>query len=133
MQILDARYTIAGLVLFNLVIFCSPFLVFGQNMFRARLRGITEYGALAGRVGRRFEHKWFAPKPDYDSALEAPDFSATTDLYQIVANVYDMRMLPLTIRGVLPLVGATLAPFVPVAFMVLPFDVIFSKVTGMMF
>lgn len=133
MPLTAARYTLLGLVCTNLIIFCSPFTVFAEKLFQTRLRGIIEYGSLAGRVGRRFERKWFDRTADYDSALEAPDFSATTDLYQIAANVYEMRTLPLGLKGVLPLVGASIAPFVPVAFLALPFDVIFSNVAGLLF
>ena len=132
--LLDVRYTVGGLVIFNLIIFCLPFCVFGQRLFLARLRGVAEYGNLAGRVGREFERRWFdRGKVDYEGALERQDFSATTDLYQIAANVYAIRMVPLTLRDVVAVVLATLAPFVPVAFMALPFEVIFSSVTGMLF
>lgn len=132
--IMDMRYTVAALVLANLAIFCLPFCVFGQPLFKARLRGVAEYGNLASQVGREFERKWFdRSKADYEGALERQDFSAMTDLYQVAGNVYGLRMVPLTIKDALAVALATLAPFIPVAFMALPFEVIFSRVTGMLF
>ena len=132
--IANMRFTLGALVAANLVIFCLPFCVFGQPLFKARLRGVAEYGNLAGRVGREFELKWFdRSKVDYEDALQQQDFSATTDLYQVAANVYAIRMVPLTIRDIGAVALATLVPFIPVAFMALPFEVIFSRVTGMLF
>jgi hypothetical protein len=33
-----------------------------------------------------------------DATAQAPDFSATTDLYSVAANVYAMRDLPFTLK-----------------------------------
>jgi hypothetical protein len=67
-----------------------------------------------------------------ESALEVPDFSATTDLYQVVANVFDMRSIPLDVKDLLPLIIATLLPFAPVVLMVAPFDVIVQNLVKLM-
>lgn len=67
-----------------------------------------------------------------ESALEAPDFSATTDLYQVVSNVYDMGVIPIDLRNLLLLIIATLLPFVPVVLMAMPFDVILQEIAGLL-
>ena len=98
----------------------GPLLPLARPIRRAQLRGIIDYGALANQVGRRFEERWLrrdAVRPD---ALSAPDFSATTDLYSIAANVSRMRLIPVDPRAVLALLLATLLPFVPVAFTTVP-------------
>ena len=40
----------------------------------------------------------------------APDFSATTDLYSIAANVRNMRLVPFDLRGLIPLLASALPP-----------------------
>ena len=53
-------------------------------------------------------------------ALSVQDFSATTDLYQVVANVSAMRVTPVNLWILIPLVVATLLPFVPIVLAILP-------------
>ena len=67
-----------------------------------------------------------------EDALEVPDFSATTDLYQVVSNVYDMRTVPIDVRDVLLLVATTLLPFLPIVLMAVPFDVILKDIAGLL-
>jgi hypothetical protein len=122
-------YVVVGLVLVVLVLFAGPLLTLARPLRRARLRGALEYGALAGALGRRFEERWLARAAGVDAeALGAPDFSATTDLFSVAANVRGMRVVPLDIRSVLPLVVATLVPFIPVLLIALPVEQILQYV-----
>ena len=129
----DYRYPIAGIVLFIVAVVTGPLLVFGKRLLEEKRRGMFQYGALAAGVGRQFERKWLERKGTVeDDALEVPDFSATTDLYQVVSNVYDMRTVPIDVRDVLLLVATTLLPFLPIVLMAVPFDVILKDVAGLL-
>jgi hypothetical protein len=83
-------------------------------------------------MGRELERKWLAGERVERAPFDAPDFSTTTDLYSIVEKVYDMKLVPLDLKGVLAIVFATLAPFVPVVLVALPFDVIADKLTSLL-
>jgi hypothetical protein len=110
-----------GLVALVLILFVGPILVFMRRLIEARRRGSFEYGALAGEVGRQFERKWLNRAAGVDDgALDVPDFSSTTDLFQIVANAYEIKGIPLRLVFLVPLVVAALLPFVPVLLMVMP-------------
>jgi hypothetical protein len=65
-----------------------------------------------------------------DDALQAPDFSAATDLYSIVANVYQLRLVPVELRSLLIVLWATLVPFVPVLLMAVPLDTLLQRAVG---
>jgi len=93
-------------------------------LLRLQARGIVEYGRLASRLGRQFEERWVdADHRTVDAeALGAPDFSATVDLFDIVANAQNINPMVLGIRHVAALVAATLLPYVPVLLAVMPFD-----------
>jgi hypothetical protein len=123
----DFKYVIAGIVIVELVLFIGPLFLLGSALLRARTRGIFRYGALAEAVGQQFESRWLS-SPDIVSAeaLAAPDFSATTDLYSITANAYNMGLIPLRLAQVVPLVTAILLPFVPVVLVALPLNEILS-------
>jgi hypothetical protein len=44
--------------------------------------------------------------------MEVNDFSSTTDLYQIVSNIYKMQDVPFGMKPVILLVASTLIPFI---------------------
>ena len=127
----DIKKTIIGLVIFVIILFIGPLLVFVGNLRRAKIDGIFQYGKLAGRVGQEFEGKWLARKVD-DEALQAPDFSATTDLYQVVSNVYAMGAFPFGLRGLVGLAVSALLPFVPVVLMTFPLKVILKELASLL-
>jgi hypothetical protein len=112
----------------------GPFCIFWGTLRRARHRGILEYGTLAVSMGRQFEQKWLAiPDKPSDGALGMTDFSATIDLYSIVANVQAMKLFPIGTRSIARVAGAAVAPAVPLALIALPFDVIIEHVIKLLF
>ena len=119
----EFRNELIMLLVLVLMLFAGPLLVLARPLIRARLRGALEYGALAGVVGQYFEERWLERGSAVDAgALVAPDFSATTDLYSITANVRAMRVIPVGLKSLLPLLVATLLPFVPVVLIALPVE-----------
>ena len=130
----NVEMTMLGLVVFVLLLVAGPLIVFVFTLHRERLTGTFEYGLLAQNVGRDFERKWLE---NYDKhgndALEAPDFSATTDLFGIVSNIQGMSHLPFELKALIALVVVTLLPFVPVALMAIPFKVILKEIASLLF
>jgi hypothetical protein len=121
-------HLIGALVVGVAALFSGPLLIFSGKLLQTKRRGILTYGALASGEGQQFERKWLNRAESLDdSVLEVPDFSATTDLYQVVTNVYEMGIVPLDLKNLIPLVTATLLPFVPVALMAVPLDVLLQQ------
>lgn len=121
---------IAGVAIFSVILFCGPLLLFVPKLLHEWRRGIFQYGALAGSFGRQFERKWFHGKKIDEGALEVQDFSAATDLYQVVDNVYAMHWMPADLKSLLVLVVGTLLPFVPVVLLAMPVDTILSALAN---
>lgn len=95
-----------GVVVTVLVLFAGPLLVFINQLPDAKWWGIFEYGALASSMGKSFEDKWLPRAYDVgDKALEVGDFSATADLYSVIANVYGINDVPFRVRDLTPLLG----------------------------
>lgn len=129
----EFRHVLLVLLGVVLVLFAGPLLTLVGPLRRARIRGSLEYGALAAAVGERFEERWLARGSVVDAqALGAPDFSATTDLYSITANVRDMRVVPLGLKSLVPLVVATVLPFVPVVLIALPVEQVLQFVGNLL-
>lgn len=122
-----------GLIAVVLILFVGPLLVFVFKLHAKKVEGIYDYGALADDVGRQFERKWLTNYDEFrDGALEAPDFSATTDLYQVVANVHDMKVFPFELRAVVSLIVAALLPFVPVVLLMIPVKLIVTELARLL-
>lgn len=110
-----------GLTVFVLLLFAGPLLLFVPQLRDAKWRGMFVYGALAGGVGAAFEQKWLGRAGHADeTALEVGDFSATNDLFQVVANVYGMRPAPISPVSLATLAASALAPLVPVWLTIVP-------------
>jgi hypothetical protein len=122
-----------GLLVTVMALFVAPLLAFTTPLMRAWRRGTLAYGALAEQVGTAFEQKWLGTSKADQSALTQPDFSATTDLYSIVANVHAIRFVPVDLRDLIVLAGAMLLPFVPVALLAFPLDVIWAQTKSLLF
>jgi len=127
------RYTPLLVIAIVLILCAGPLCVFWNTLLAARRRGILEYGALATRMGRQFERKWLQVPSGGDGALEVQDFSATIDLYSVVANVHEMSFLPVGMLSVGRLAGWALAPAAPLLFVAFPFDVIMAHLLKLLF
>jgi hypothetical protein len=130
----DFRFFVLGLVLCVLVLFVAPFLIFTPVLRGLRSRGSVEYGTLSCAVGHEFEAKWVdnGTGNSKSDALAAPDFSATTDLYSIASNVYQMRYLPLSSKAVGELLVFTLIPFVPLVLLSVPIDTLLRELKAIL-
>lgn len=124
----------AGLLVAVVALFAAPLFLFTPILMKALQRGSFEYGALANRIGAVFEEKWLGRNGPVDkSAIEKPDFSATTDLYAIVANVYALRLVPIDLKSIVTLGIALLLPFVPIVFLALPMAEILAGLKELLF
>lgn len=129
------------LLLFNVaalavlvVMFAAPLTVFTPKLTSTWRRASFEYGGLAIRLGISFEKEWLQDgKPVDRTALERPDFSATTDLYQLVANIYALRFIPLDLKSLAFFIVAIALPFVPVVLLAVPANRIWSGLQSLLF
>jgi hypothetical protein len=128
------KYVMVAVVILSLVLFVGPLLVFGGKLVEAQRRGILDYGGLAGAVGSQLEKKWLDyRKTVNEGALDVPHFSATTDLYQVVSNVYQMKAFPIDTQDLIALIVMTLLPFLPALLFEIPVNEILSDLVKVMF
>jgi hypothetical protein len=115
------KHIAIGLVVFALILFVGPLTLFIGKLRETKRRGDFVYGALASEVGRQFEHDCLnRGRGANEEAPNAQDFSLHSNIYGVVANVYGMKDFPFGLRSLGLLIAVTLAPFVPVALMVMP-------------
>ena len=134
-SMLESKKLVIGMLVFLVLLFAGPLLVFLKKIRQTKARGIFEYGGLARSVGIQFEEKWIYEDTGKEGTpLEVQDFSATTDLYAIVENVHQMRDIPFTLKDLIGPVGiSAMLPFIPLALMSMPLDVILRGILKLLF
>ena len=122
---------VVSVVLLVICLFAGPLLVFVGQLMQQRRRGVFQYGSLATRVGQEFENVWVRDaQGNGEDPLKAQAFSATTDLFQVVANVYRVGFVPLDLRSLVWLALATIAPFLPLLLLIAPLDELLKRIVG---
>lgn len=134
MNLVGFKSHLIGLVVFILILFAGPLTVFVPKLRQTKRRGIFEYGALANLLGREFEAKWLKSGINVKAdSLEVPDFSATTDYYGVAANVYEMRDLPFKLKDLTGAIVPALVPFLAVALLQIPLQVVIKSLIKLLF
>ncbi|MBK7768523.1 MAG: hypothetical protein IPI44_22300 [Sulfuritalea sp.] len=125
---------IAVLVIFLMCVVLGPLLFFAPQLSQAKRRGSREYGTLAERYVREFDSKWLRGGAPADEPLVgSADIQSLADLGNSYQVVREMRIVPLKRDDVIRLVGATLAPIVPLALTMMSLEELLKKLVGVLF
>ncbi len=128
-KVLAYRYLAPILIAAALLVSVAPYFFFTPTLMQMRRRGMLKYGALARAVGDRFEQRWLDREDSVnEESLMAPDFSATHDLYAVVSNIDEIRIVPVALINVYLFIIAALIPCIPVVIAAIPFDVLMKAV-----
>jgi hypothetical protein len=130
----DFKVEIAVLTGFLLCVVLGPLLVFAPQLAQAKRTGNREYGALAERYVREFDAKWLRGGASADEPLVGSgDIQSLADLANSFEVVRTMQIAPITRDALIRLVAATLAPIVPLALTMMPFEELLKKLFGILF
>jgi hypothetical protein len=128
---LDVAVVLVGTVL---LIFIAPYFTFTPALTKMRRSGMLKYGGFARTAGEHFEKKWLErPEGMNQDVLMAADFSAMNDLYGVVHNINDVRVLPVSRVDLYGLFAAAFVPAIPVVIGSVPFDVVARGAIKMLF
>ncbi len=95
---------------------------------------MLRYGAFARAVGEQFEKKWLHRADSLDEdVLTVPDFSTTTDLYGVVNNINNIRVIPVGLVDLYVLMFVALIPGIPVVIAAIPFDTVMRDSMKLLF
>ncbi len=62
-----------------------------------------------------------------------PDFSTTGDLFGVVSNINDIRVIPVGAVDIYALIGVALAPGIPLIIASIPFDTVMEDAMKLLF
>jgi hypothetical protein len=130
----DFKIEIALVVVFLVCLVLGPLLLFAPPLQRVKLAGLAEYGTLAQRYVREFDHKWLRGGAPADEPLVgSADIQSLADLGNSFQVVKSMRLVPFSKDSVLLLVGATLLPILPLVLTMMPLEDLLKKLLGILF
>ena len=125
---------IIGLVAVMVFAILGPLLVFGPKLAAAKRAGLREYGTLAQRYVREFDHKWLrGGAPADEPLIGSADIQSLADLGNSFEVVKGMRLVPFTMQTVLQLAVATLLPVVPLLLTMISLEELLARLLKLVF
>jgi hypothetical protein len=111
-----------------------PLLVFIPQLVRAKRTGLREYGVLAQRYVREFDHKWLRGGAAADEPLVGSgDIQSLADLANSFGVIRTMRVVPFTKETLLLLLVTPLAPVLPLTLTMVPLEELLRRLLGLLF
>lgn len=105
---------IIGLVAAAVFFVLGPLLVFAGPLSAARRKGLGEYGSLAHRYVKEFDHKWLrGGAPEGEAFIGSADIQSLADLNNSFDVIRSMNIVPFTKETVFRLAVVTLLPIIP--------------------
>ena len=128
------KVDIIGLVAMMLFAILGPLLVFLPQLAAAKRKGLREYGTLAQRYAREFDHKWLCGgAPSDEPLIGSADIQSLADLGNSYGVVKEMRLVPFTMPTVLQLAITTLLPVGPLLLTMIPLEELLERMLKIIF
>ena len=130
----DFKLEILSLVLFGMVLVLGPLTVFAPQILSAKRRGKREYGAFAADYTREFDRRWLR-SADHDETplLGASDIQSLADLDAAYSVIKDIKAVPFSRDLLIQMVWATLVPFAPLVFTMIPLEELLDRMIKTVF
>ena len=133
-HIADLRAPAIGYFIFISILFVLPLLSFTTKLINAREKSVFENYDFANGMFRELRRK-VAKKYDQVVAedLKDPSYSAVADYSAVVDNVLNMKLLPFTLKDMLPLWIMTALPFLGVILLEIPVNELIKNLMTFLF
>jgi hypothetical protein len=125
----DAVYpVVAFTLLVDVVLFIGPLCVFSRRLWQCKVKGLSDYGALAEQYVNAFDRKWLgADAPSAEPLLGTADIQSLADLSNSVGIVRDMRLVIVSPKMLIYLAAAALLPLLPLVLLKYPLADLLAK------
>ena len=130
----EFKVELIGLVAVMVFAILGPLLVFSPQLAAAKRGGLREYGTLAQRYVREFDHKWLrGGAPPDEPLVGSADIQSLADLGNSFEVVKDMRLVPFTLQTVLQLAVTTLLPVLPLTLTMISLEELLERLLKIVF
>ena len=128
------KLEIVLLVALGMLLLMGPLLVFAPKILAAQRQGLREYGAFAAEYMRDFDRRWLrSGDRDGQALLGAGDIQSLADLGNAFMVIREMKPAIFSRTMFIQLTAATLIPFVPLVFTMIPLEQLLDRIIGAIF
>ena len=112
----EAIYTTFVMTLaIDALFFLGPLFILAPDLWKCRVKGLSDYMILAEEYVRGFRAKWLgAERPADEALLGSADIQSLADLNNSVGVIRDMRPVPISVPLLVNFTVAALGPMLPV-------------------
>jgi hypothetical protein len=130
----DFKLEIVSLVAIGMALVFGPLTVFAPRVMAAKRSAKRSYGRFAAEYMRGFDRRWIQGSGgDIEAALGSADIQSLADLDNAYTIIKETKPVPFSRDTVLQLVWATLLPFVPLVFTMIPFEELLDRLVKAVF
>ena len=132
-QLPQFKVELIGVVALLVFAILGPLLVFSRRLEAIKRAGLREYGTLAQRYVREFDHKWLRGEAPDEAFVGSADIQSLADLGNSFDVVKEMRWVPFAIPTVLHLAVIALLPVLPLMLTIIPLEELLDRVLRIVF
>lgn len=118
-------------VMLVLLVFVGPLTAFLSPLARLKERAIVEYGEMLTRFNRQVEAQ-FAADDEASRPLDPVMISAAADIAAALDTIYGMRVIPVRLWSLGPLVAAAILPMLAVLAAQVPFPELLRMIASVL-
>ena len=110
------------------MLFLGPLRIFSRKLWNCKVKGLSDYSALAVRYVNEFDRKWLGADPaPGEPLLGTADIQSLADMSNSVSIVRDVRLVPVSPSILMYLAGAALLPLLPLVLFKYPIADLLAK------
>ena len=133
-KLVDFKVELVAMVAVMMAAILGPLMIFGPKLEAAKREGLHEYGTLAERYAREFDHKWLrGGAPPDEPLIGSADIQSLADLGNSYAVVKEMRFAPFTTQTVVQLAVTILLPVAPLLLTMISLEKLFARLLKVVF
>ena len=122
------------LVGLGMLLLMGPLLVFAPKILAAQRQGLREYGAFAAEYMREFDRRWLrSGDRDGVALLGTGDIQSLADIGNAFSVIREMKPVIFSRTMLVQLAAATLIPFLPLVFTMIPLEQLLDRIIGAIF
>ena len=116
------RVGVGAVIAVEIALLLAPLIPFVPMLMRLRREGSMAYGRLGMTYVRQFADRWAPPAHETENTmLGTPDIQSLADLASSYAVIEQTRVLLVTRRDLIKMIGLAILPFLPLALTVMSF------------
>jgi hypothetical protein len=119
-SLVSYQWPLAAFVAISIALGLAPLAVFWRPLRIAKETAMLVYGSFASKYIQDFHARWIGTRAGEAPLESSGDVQGLADIGGSLDRVYDMRLLPISLKTTIAYAVAALAPMLPLLLLVMP-------------